>query len=140
MLWVIGIGLILIGIALLIGAIALIKPLNNFAKTLKNVEKTTKNLPKDVQEMTAHAKSALGGGVDTIHQVNKQIKELSPIFHMIGDAGRATNRFSSKIVSATDDLKNKTDVSSNFMQKKNLEGLYGLLTLGYFLFQRARKK
>lgn len=139
MLWVVGIGLILIGIALLIGAIALIKPLNNLSKTLKNVEKTTETLPEDIQDITAQTKSALGDSAQVLNQVNDNIKELNPIFRIIGDLGRTTNQVSSSIASAVSDVKEKTEATNKYARGKNLEGLYGILTLGYLLFKRNRE-
>lgn len=139
MIWV-GIGVILIGIALLVIAILLIKPLMNLSNVLKNVEKTTKTLPEDVQEMTAQTKTVIGSGVNTLHEVNNQVKELSPIFYIIGDTGRAANQVSSTVLTAVDDMKVKTAESNDIARKKNLEGLYGALTLGYFLFQRGKSK
>lgn len=137
MIWI-GIGVILIGVALLIGAILLIKPLNNLSGVLGNLQKTTETLPEDVQEITAQTKTAIGSGINTLHQVNDQVKELSPIFYIIGDAGRATNQVTSSMLAAVDEMKAKTQSSNDLAREKNLEGLYGALTLGYFLFQRGK--
>jgi len=137
--WVIGIGVLLIGIALLGGVAFLIKPLLNLAGILSNVQKTTDTLPEDVEEITSQAKEAIGSGVNTLHQVNDQVKELSPLFYTVGDIGRATNNVSSSMLAAVEDMKEKTATSNELTSQKNLEGLYGALTLGYVLFNRAKK-
>lgn|SRR5699024_9806721 len=139
MVWL-GIGVILIGIALLVIAIVLIKPLMNLASVLKNVEKTTETLPEDVQEITAQTKTVIGSSVNTLHEVNNQVKELSPIFYIIGDTGRAANQVSSTVLTAVGHMKEKTAESNDFARENNLEGLYGALTLGYILFQRGKSK
>ncbi|WP_249872596.1 DUF948 domain-containing protein [Oceanobacillus saliphilus] len=138
MIWV-GIGLIIIGIALMALVMFLIKPLNNLAGVFSSLQKTTDELPKTVENITSQTTKTLGTSVETLQQVNNQIKELSPLFHIIGDAGRATNQLTSSMVDAVDDMKLNTQRGKNITTGKNLEGFYGALTLGYLLFQKNKE-
>ncbi|WP_087975105.1 DUF948 domain-containing protein [Oceanobacillus rekensis] len=138
MIWV-GIGLIIIGIAFMALVVFLIKPLSNLASVFSSLQKTTDELPKTVEDLTSQTTKTLDTSVDTLHQVNNQIKELSPLFHIVGDAGRATNQLTSSMVNAVDDMKVNTQAGNDFATRKNLEGLYGALTLGYMLFQKNQE-
>jgi uncharacterized protein YoxC len=137
MLWV-GIGLIIIGIAFFGLVILLVKPLNKLAGVFSSLQETTDALPQNITEITSEVKDAIGSGKDTLHQVNEQLKELSPMFHIIGDAGRATNHLSSSMADAVMKLEGSTTEASEFTHRNKLEGLYGALTLGYFIFQRGK--
>lgn len=124
-----GIGVTVIGVAFLVLVIVLIKPLNKLAGVLGGLQTTTDNLPTQVDEMMSQAKDALQTGNDTLSQINTQIKELSPIFHTIGDAGRATNHLSTSIADKVMNVKTDTAEGRSFITKHDLEGLYGLGTL-----------
>ncbi|GLO64383.1 MULTISPECIES: DUF948 domain-containing protein [Oceanobacillus] len=137
MIWI-GIGLIIIGIAFLGIAGALFKPLMKLADLFQSVQKTTDQLPETVETITSQATDVLGTGIDTLQQVNQQIKELSPIFHLIGDAGRATNRLTSSVLKTADGLQEKTEEANAMIGSKNLQGIYGLATIGYFLATRNK--
>ncbi|WP_156291800.1 DUF948 domain-containing protein [Oceanobacillus salinisoli] len=135
MLWL-GIGILVIGVALLILSILLIKPLFRLAGVLGSLQKTTDTLPKTVEDLTNQTSNAIGTGVDTLNQINIQVKELSPLFHILGDVGRATNRLSSSITGKVDHIREKTETSKNVSSTKNLDGFYGFIALAYLLFRR----
>ncbi|AXI07657.1 DUF948 domain-containing protein [Oceanobacillus zhaokaii] len=134
-----GIGVLVIGIALLVLVIVLIKPLLNLAGVLTSVQKTTDQLPNTVSDLTSQTKEVMGTSVETLNQVNTQIKELSPLFYTVGNLGRATNHLTSLVVNVADETKVKTESANQLTTNKNLEGLYGVLTLGYFLFKSGKK-
>jgi uncharacterized protein YoxC len=136
MIWV-GIGLIIIGIALLALAVILIKPLNKAASVLSDVKKTTEDLPGTVNDISTQAKEALNTGVDTVQQINMQLKELTPIFYLVGDVGRATQQLSSNMVDAVYDFEKRE--TESFASRRNLEGLYGAATLVVMAVQKARE-
>lgn len=133
MTWV-GIGLIIIGIALLALSIFLVKPLAKVSSILSDLKKTTKDLPQVAENTTREVNDALHTGVDTLKEINGQLKELTPIFHLVGDVGRATHQIASNMVNAVEDFERKETIAS----RKNLEGLYGLVTLSIILFQKLR--
>src|SRR5699024_6875510 len=116
MVWL-GIGVILIGIALLVIAIVLIKPLMNLASVLKNVEKITKTLTEDVQVITAPTKTVNDRNVNTLNEVNNQVKELSSIFYIIGDTGRAASQVRSNLLTAVGHMKEKIAESNDFARE-----------------------
>lgn len=136
----IGIGVTVIGVAFLVLVIVLIKPLNKLAGVLGGLQKTTDNLPIQVDEMMSQAKDALQTGNDTLSQINTQIKELSPIFHTLGDAGRATNHLSTSIADKVMNVKTDTAEGRSFITKHDLEGLYGLGTLIYYIVQKRKSE
>lgn len=136
LIWV-GIGLIIIGIALLALVGILIKPLTKVSAILNDVKKTTKDLPVTVNNVMTQVNETLDTGVNTIQQVNTQLKELTPVFYLVGDIGRATQRLSSNMVNAVEDFEERE--TSNVRSGKNLEGLYGAVTLGAMIFQKTRE-
>lgn len=135
MIWV-GIGLIIIGLALLVLVGVLIKPLIKVSGVLSDMKKTTKDLPETVNELTTQVSEAMDTGVDTLQQINLQLKELTPIFYLVGDVGRATQQLSTNMVHAVEDFKKKE--TADFASRRNLEGLYGALTLGIMVFKSAK--
>lgn len=138
MLWL-GIGVLIIGVAFFALVILLIKPLKKLADVLSSLQKTTDELPANVNEITTQTKEAITAGKDTLRQVNEQIQELSPIFQIAGNAGRATNQLSASMVDAVMHMKTNTTEANAFTKRNKLEGFYGALTLGYFLFQKSRE-
>lgn len=136
MIWI-GIGLIVIGLALLGLVGILIKPLTKVSAVLNDVKKTTKDLPQTVNGITTQVNEALNTGVTTIQQVNMQLKELTPIFYLVGDVSRATQQLSSNMVNAVEDF--EENETPSFTSRRNLEALYGALTLGAMVFQQARE-
>ncbi|MBM7601835.1 uncharacterized protein YoxC [Virgibacillus halotolerans] len=138
MLWV-GIGLVIIGIAFFGLVMLLVKPLNKLAAVFSSLQVTTDQLPQNINEVITEVTETIGSGKDTLHMVNEQLKELSPMLHIIGDAGRATNHLSSSMVDAVMRLETSTTEASEFTHRNRLEGLYGALTLGYFFFQKGKE-
>lgn len=132
-----GIGVLVIGIAFFVLVIRLIKPINKLAGVFSSLQKTTDELPEQINEVTTQAKEAISASKDVLQQVNDQVKELSPIFYIVGDAGRATNHLSSSMVDAVMKIKTSTTEASEFTERNKLEGFYGALTLGYFIFQKS---
>ena len=138
MLWV-GIGLVIIGIAFFGLVMLLVKPLNKLAAVFSSLQVTTDQLPQNINEVITEVTETIGSGKDTLYMVNEQLKELSPMLHIIGDAGRATNHLSSSMVDAVMRLETSTTEASEFTHRNRLEGLYGALTLGYFIFQKGKE-
>lgn len=136
MIWI-GIGLIIIGIALLALTGILIKPLHKIAAILADVKDTTKDLPETVKDISNQANAALHTGVDTLQQINGQLKELTPIFYLVGDVSRATHELSSNMVNAVEDFERKE--TGTFATRRNLEALYGAATLGMMVILKARE-
>lgn len=136
MLWL-GIGVLIIGVAFFALVILLIKPIKKLADVLSSLQKTTDELPANVNEITTQTKEAIEAGKDTLRQVNDQIQELSPIFQIAGNAGRATNQLSSSMVDAVMRVKTNTTEASEVTKRNNLEGIYGALTLGYLLLKKS---
>jgi uncharacterized protein YoxC len=136
MTWV-GIGLIIIGLGLLALVGIAIKPLNKAATVLSDLRNTTKDLPETVNDISSKANVALDKGVDTLQEVNTQLKELTPIFYLVGDVGRATQHLSSNMVTVVEDFEEKE--TESFASRKNLEGLYGAITLGIIIVQKMNQ-
>ncbi|WP_245831860.1 DUF948 domain-containing protein [Oceanobacillus senegalensis] len=135
MLWL-GIGVLVIGVALLLLTFVLIKPLLKLSGVLGSLQKTTDTLPKAVEGITTQTKEVIGTGTQTLNQINAQVKELSPMFNIVGDIGRATNQLSSSIVQKMEHLKEKTVTSKEVSTSKNLKGFYGLIALVYLLLKK----
>lgn len=134
--WV-GIGLIVIGIAFFVLVILLIKPLNNLAELFSGLKKTTDLLPQQVADVTSAVKTTLGAGNDTLHQITNQMNELSPLFTIVGNVGETTRKLSSTMLDMTTEMKANTTKGSTFIERNNLEGIYGAITLSYYIFQRS---
>lgn len=135
-----GIGVLVIGIAFAVLVLFLIKPLNKLGDLLFSVQRTTDELPHNIDLLTDRAKEVIQTSTETLSNVNNQIKELSPLFYIVGDVGRSTQKLSSSLVNTTTTMKTSTENGKNFNSSHNLEGLYGALTLGYYLVQKRKAK
>lgn len=133
-----GIGVLVIGIAFAALVVLLIKPLNNLGNVLFSVQRTTDELPHNIDLIMDQTKGTIQTSTETLSTVNNQIKELSPLFYIIGDVGRSTQKLSATLVDTTVAMKTNTTDGKNFTDRHNLEGLYGVLTLGYYLAQRRK--
>ncbi|GIO23084.1 DUF948 domain-containing protein [Oceanobacillus sp. J11TS1] len=134
-----GIGAVLIGLGLLAVSGFLFMKLGGLGKLIQSATKTTDQLPEKVDEITSQLTDILKTGNKTLHQVNQQIKELSPLFYLIGDAGRATHNMTSSVLKTANQLQEKTEEANLTIANKNLQGIYGLATIGYFLVKFNKK-
>lgn len=135
-----GIGVLVIGIAFAVLVLLLIKPLNNLANLLFSFQKTTDELPHNINLITDQTKNTLQSSNEALNKVNAQVKELSPLFSIVGDVGRATQKLSGSLISVSEKMKTKTADGKVYADRHNLQGLYGAMTLGYFLVQRRKNK
>jgi len=131
-----GIGVLVIGIAFLILVVFLLKPLRKLSEVLESVQKTTDHLPETLTEITGQATMVLQTSNETIANVNSQVKEISPIFHIAGDVGVAARELTSSALDKTIAFKQKTSEGKEFSQSKKYQGLYGFLSLLYFFTQK----
>lgn len=133
-----GIGVLIIGIALLILVIVLIRPLNKLAGVLDNLQKTTDTLPKTLTDITGQTTEILSTGNKTIENVNNQVKEFQPLFEIVGDVGAASQQLTAKALDKTISLKENTSAASDYTQRKQYQGLFGLASVLFYFSQRKK--
>ncbi|WP_153721289.1 DUF948 domain-containing protein [Sporosarcina cascadiensis] len=137
--WVLGIGVLLIGIALIIVAVVLIKPLGKLTEVLESVKKTTDTLPSTVADITGQTQQILHTSNETISNVNKQVSEVTPVFQIVGDVGEASREVTTAALDRSVRLKERVGNASGFVQEKEYKGLYGLVTLVFYLMQQKKE-
>ncbi|QKY70988.1 DUF948 domain-containing protein [Lentibacillus sp. CBA3610] len=133
-----GLGIIIIGIALLGLAFLLVKPLKKLTEVLSGLQNTTNALPTQVADVMAGTKNTLNAANGTIQQMNEQIDKLKPVFQLIRNTVMALQNLFNVMASINDDMKAKTN--NPMMRRYNLEGIYGVMALGYVIFQRQKAK
>jgi len=133
-----GIGVLVIGIALLIIAIVLIKPLNKVSDLIDSTKATTDKLPQTLDNITGQAEDVLQKANTTLSEVNGKVAQLTPMFEILGDAGRASREISSSAVEATLAMKNSTAEGREITDEKGLHGVYGGLALAYYLYEKRK--
>ncbi|WP_077706618.1 DUF948 domain-containing protein [Virgibacillus dokdonensis] len=133
-----GLGVTILGVAFLILAILLMKPLFHLAGVLRSLQTTTDKLPEQVEEITNQATDTISTGHETLHELNKQVKELTPIFHLVGDASKAAKATSSTVVDAIMKVQGSSTEGNGFTKKHHLEGIYGLATLTYYAIKQSK--
>jgi uncharacterized protein YoxC len=134
-----GVGVLLIGIAFLIIAIFIAHALQNLAGVLKGVEKTVDRLPDQMDTIVKETGELMNESNKTLADVNDKLKQLSPLFYVVGDAGKISHKFSASLVDMTDSLKQETGEAKDVTDKNKLGGLYGTFALGYYWLQRRRE-
>lgn len=135
-----GIGTLIIGIAFLTLVFLLIKPLLKLSDSLDGLKQTTDRLPRMVDDLSKQTAEVMQLSNATIANVNEQVREVSPFFHIIGDAGNATRKLTIGAIEKTNALKEKTEKASNFTKREKYEGFYGILSFIFFLAQRKNQK
>lgn len=131
-----GIGVLIIGIAFAVLTFLLIKPLRKLTDALDDVKQTTDRLPKVVDDLSKQTTDMMQLSSTTISNVNEQVKEVSPFFHIIGDTGEATRKLTLKALDKTNSLKTQTNGASTFTKREKYEGIYGILAFIFFLSER----
>lgn len=134
-----GIGVLIIGIAFLMLTFLLIKPLRKLTDALERVKETTNRLPKVVDDLSKQTSEVMQSSNATIANVNEQVREVSPLFHIIGDTGEATRKLTLAALDKTTALKMKTGEASGFTKQEKYEGIYGILSFILFLSQRKEQ-
>jgi len=135
-----GIGVLLIGIAFLILAIFLAKVLNNLGNVLGGVGETIEQIPEQLDNIMNETGNLIHHSNETLSDVNEKLGTLTPIFHIVGDLGETTRKFSSSMVDVTASAKKKIDISADEeTQNKRLGGIYGTIALGYYSWQKKKE-
>ena len=134
-----GIGVLIIGITFAILVIFLLKPINKLASILESLQKTTDHLPKVLDDVTSQASTVLQASNATLGNVNEQVSEISPLFHIVGEAGKAAEKLTSATLDKTTTLKQQTNGAKEFVTSKKYEGIFGLLSFLFFLSQKRQE-
>ncbi|MFD1203946.1 MULTISPECIES: DUF948 domain-containing protein [Sporosarcina] len=131
-----GIGVIIIGIAFAILVGVLIKPINKLAGVLEGIKKTTDELPNTLTEITKQTTEIMQTSNSTLKNVNEQVHELTPFFHVIGDTGEATRKITKSALEKANLLQTASTEASDFTKREKYEGLFGILSFLYFINER----
>jgi len=134
-----GIGVLIIGITFAILVIILVKPINKLTSVLGSLQQTTDRLPKVLDDVSSQATTVLEASNATLGNVNKQVSEISPLFHIVGDAGKEAEKFTSAALDKTTTLKQQTTSAKEFVSSKKYEGIFGLLSFLFFLSQKRQE-
>ena len=132
------IGVLIIGIAFAVLVLFLIKPIKKLTDVLEDLKKTTEKLPESFINVTEQTTALLQEGNKTIVQLNDQVKELRPIFEIVGDVGEASQELTNSTLKKTIALKQRTSEAADFSHQKQYEGLFGLLSMIYYLSENKK--
>ena len=135
----VGIGVIIIGVALLVLSIFIGHALNNLANVLKGVDQTVEQLPKQMDDIMKKTGDMISESNNTLVDVNDKLKQLSPMFYVVGDVGNVTRKFTSSIANVTDTMKTKTEGARNVSEKNKIGGLYGTFALAYYWYKKRNE-
>jgi len=135
----VGVGVLIIGIAFLILAVFLGHTLNNLAGVLGSVNKTVEKLPDQMDGILKETGNMIEETNHTLADVNDKMRQLTPLFNVIGDVGNITRKFSSSVKDATGSIKTKTEKGKDVAAKNKLGGLYGTFALGYYLMKKRKE-
>lgn len=119
------IGVLLIGIAFFIVAIFVSYALNNLAGVLRGVEKTVEQVPEQMNAMVTETTGLIKESNYTLEDINDKMKQLSPLFYVVGDVGNVTRKFSASLVKVTESVNEKSENTADEMQSKRLSNSFG---------------
>jgi|SRR5699024_3569364 len=135
----VGVGVLIIGIAILILAIFISHTLLNLANVLGSVNKTVEDLPSQLDGILEETGNMLGETNHTLADVNEKMRQLTPLFYVVGDVGNMTRSFSSSMKDATESVKSKAKEGKDAADQTKLGGLYGTFALAYYLIKKGRE-
>ena len=78
-------------------------------------------------------------GNNTIVNVNNQVKELRPVFEIVNVVGEASKELTNDALAKTIAFKQKTKKAATFTHQKQYEGLFGLLSLFYYMSEKKNQ-
>ena len=133
-----GFGVLIIGIAFAALVIILIKPLGKLTNVLEGLEQTTRRLPSVLDDGANQANEAFGKVNDTLSNVNEQVKAVTPVFHIVKDAGEASQQLTSVALEKTMAMKQSTSEAKAFTTRKKYQGLYGILSFVFYISQQKQ--
>ncbi|HLS07840.1 DUF948 domain-containing protein [Lentibacillus sp.] len=133
-----GLGVIIIGLAMLGLVFLLVKPLKSLTKVLANLQNTTNDLPNQMTEIMTGLKNTLSSANEAIRQLNEQFGKIAPIFQIIGNIGTSLQNLFRVMANINEEMRQKTD--NPMMEHYHLEGIYGVMALGYSIYQRRKTK
>ncbi len=134
-----GIGLVIIAIAFSVLVLLLVKPLLKLSGLLVSMQKSTDRLPVLLDNVTKQTADILHLSNETLENVNKQVTAITPVFHMISDAGTESRQFTSATLEKVYAFKQRTAYANSFKDLRKYEGIYGLMTFIYILSQNKNK-
>ena len=133
-----GFGILIIGIAFAALVIILIKPLGKLTNVLDGLEQTTRRLPSVLDDGANQANEAFRNVNDTLANVNKQVKAINPVLHIVKDAGEASQQLTSVALEKTMAIKESTSEATAFTNRKKYQGLYGILSFVFYISQQKK--
>ena len=135
-----GIGVLIIGIAFAVLVIFLLKPIKKLSDVLASLQQTTDRLPEVFDDMTQQTSTVLQTSNSTLVNVNEQVNEISPLFHILGDAGEAARKLTSAALDKTNTLKQQTGSAKEFVRREKYEGYLWASVIFILSFTEREKK
>src|SRR5699024_12415543 len=74
----------------------------------------------------------------TLQDVNVKMAELTPMFQIIGNAGRASEELTYSLVNTTRSMKNTTEEGADITSRTGLKGISGGIACGYYIFKKRK--
>lgn len=81
-------------------------------------------------------KTALNSANGTLSQVNEQVDKIKPLTNAVYRIGMALQNLIKTLGTINDDMRAKTDNPT--MRRYNLESIYGVMALGYVMYERQK--
>lgn len=104
-----GIGVILIGVAFLVLAVYLSWTLNNLANVLRGIEKTVDHLPDQLDDIFRETGTLINNTNDTITDVNKKLRTISPLFYIAEDVGEMSRKLTTPLANFSVSMEKKSE-------------------------------
>jgi len=135
-----GIGVLLIGIAFLVLSIYIAKVLNRTASILEGVSDTVEELPDQLDGVLIETGQMIKNSNETLADVNEKLGTLTPLFHIVGDVGESTRKFTSSINDFARSVKKKTNSVDEETRNNRLGGLYGSAALAFYAVRSSKER
>jgi len=134
-----GLGVLIIGIAFVILAIILGRIMLKAASALKSADILAQQTPKQIYRVMDETSDIMRYGNDALQDLNTKMRELSPLFYLVGDLGNSTESASLWVQQQAQKLNRESDELSAETENKIGNNAYGSIALVMYLLKKRKE-
>lgn len=134
-----GLGVLIIGIAFVILAVILGRMLLKAASTLKSADVIAQRMPQQVYRVMDETADMMRYGNDALQDLNTKMRELTPLFYLVGDLGNSTESASLWVQQQAQKLNRESDELSAETESKIGNNAYGSIALVMYLLKKRKE-
>ena len=134
-----GLGVLIIGIAFIILAVILGRIMLKAASTLKSADVIALRMPKQVYRVLDETADTMRYGNDALQDLNTKMREMTPLFYLVGDLGNSTESASLWVQQQALKLNRESDELSAETENKIGNNAFGSIAIVMYLLKKRKE-